>query len=77
MISRKIPNSLLESLMKIIVTVYIYFAALFHVDFEPKEKFDDSYTKFNSFDDPLPDIEPNYPDYQELLAEAKENGEPI
>ena len=77
MISRNLPNFLLKPLMNFVLLVYLFFSKLFHVDFEPKEKLDDSYTKFNSFDDPLPDIEPNYPDYQELLAEANENGEPI
>lgn len=77
MISRKTTNFLLELLMKIIVNVYLYFSALFHVDFVPNEKLDDSYTKFNSFDDPLPDIEYNNPDHQEIIAEAREKGEPI
>ncbi|SFP07906.1 hypothetical protein SAMN04488596_105122, partial [Halanaerobium congolense] len=71
MFSRNLPNFLLKPLMNFVLLVYLFFSRLFHVDFEPKEKLDDSYTKFNSFDDPLPDIEPNYPDYKELLAEAK------
>ncbi len=75
--SRKKTNFLLEFLMKIIVNIYLYFSALFQVDFVPNEKLDASYTKFNSFDDPLPDIEYNNPDYQEIIAEAREKGEPI
>ena len=63
--------------MKSVFSVYIYFAKLFHIDFEPKEKLDDSYTKFNSFDDPPPIIEYNQVDYRDILAEAEDNGDPI
>ncbi|HKL41162.1 MAG TPA: DDE-type integrase/transposase/recombinase [Clostridia bacterium] len=77
MISRKTPNFLLKPLLKFLLLVYLFISKLFHVDFEPKDKIDDSYTKFNSFNDPLPDIELNNPDHQEILADARENGEPI
>lgn len=50
---------------------------LFHVDFEPSNKIDDSYTKFNSFNDPLPEVEPIKLDYQKLLAQTEDNGNSI
>jgi len=77
MISRNFPNFLLKPLLIFLVLVYLFFSKLFHVDFEPKEKIDDSYTRFNSFNDPLLDIELNNPDHQEILADARENGDPI
>ena len=77
MISRKTTNFLLECLMKIIANVYLYFSALFQVDFEPKEKIDDSYTKFNSLNDPQPIIEDNQLNYRDILAEAEDNSASI
>jgi len=71
MISRNFPNFLLKPLLIFLVLVYLFFSKLFHVDFEPKEKIDDSYTRFNSFNDPLLDIELNNPDHQEILADAR------
>jgi len=77
MISRKIPNFLLKPVMNFILFVYLLFSKLYHVDYEPNKSIDDSYTKFTSFNDPLPVIEYNNYDHKEILAEAKANGEPI
>lgn len=63
--------------MNFVLLTYLFFARLFQVDFEPNNKLDDSYTKFNSFDDPQPIIEYNQVDYRDILAEAEKNGETI
>ena len=75
MIRQLLPNFLLKYLLKFTLQIYLMFSKLFHVDFQPSRNIDDSYTKLNSLDDPLPIIE-NL-DYQEILAEAKENGNEI
>nr|WP_202943507.1 hypothetical protein [Halanaerobium hydrogeniformans] len=71
MFSRKIPNFLLKPIMNFVLLTYLFSSRLFQVDFEPNNKLDDSYTKFNSFDDPQPIIEYNQVDYRDILAEAE------
>jgi len=55
----------------------LIFSKLYHVDIEPAKKIDNSYTQFNSFDDPIPLTEPIKLYYQELLVEAEKNDDPI
>ena len=75
MISRKLPNLLLKPLLNFILFIYLFLAKLFHVDFDPSNKIDNSYTKFNSFDDPLPIIDSL--NYKDILDNAKDKGEII
>jgi len=77
MIRQLLPDFLLKHLLKFTLQIYLIFSKLFHVDFEPSRNIDDSYTKFNSTNDPLPELEFNNVDHQEILAEAKKNDNTI
>ncbi len=77
MTSRKVPNLLLKPVLNFILFLYLLFAKLFHVNFEPAKKIDNSYTKFNSFDDPLPLTNSRNLNYQKLITKAKGNGDII
>ncbi len=77
MFRQLLPNFLLKHLLKFTLQIYLIFSKLFHVDYEPSRNIDDSYTKLNILNDPLPKIGPKIFDYQKILVEAKENGNTI
>ena len=77
MVSHKPLNFLLKRVLIFILSLYLTLAKLFKVDFDPSKQVKDDYTKLNSLNDPLPDIEPDNRDYKQLLAKAKNNGKSI